>query len=358
VNVSSVFRDKALGKRVVEHIQALMPEEGARIAHFCGTHEQVITKHGLRALLPDRLELLSGPGCPVCVTPIRDIDEAIYLAQHCATVITYGDMLRVPGSTMSLAEARAKGARVRVAYSVSDAVKMARDTREDVVFFGIGFETTAPSTAAVLLDDPPENFSILTSHRLIPPAMEALIGDGDVRIDAIIAPGHVSTIIGTTPYERFARMGIPIVVGGFEPIDVLLSVMMALRQIKEKRTEVENEYTRCVRREGNTRAQQLMKDAFTTVDAHWRGIGRIPSSGLDIKPALDEHDARRRYEIEVEDTQSIYPGCLCGLVLTAKAIPTQCELFGKVCTPQHPCGPCMVSMEGMCYNWWRYGQRE
>ncbi len=356
--MSMEFRDRALAERAVRLIHSLMPDEPMRLIHFCGTHEQTITKYGLRALLPKNLELLSGPGCPVCVTPAKDIDEAIFLAKNGTRLVTYGDMMRVPGSEMSLAEATSDGADVKVVYSVNDAVRMASNTDKDIVFFGIGFETTAPSNAAVLYNIPPENFSILTSHKLIPPAMDALIGDGDVHFDAIIAPGHVSTIIGAIPYRRYAKMGFPVVVTGFEPLDVLFAVLMILRQIERRESRVENEYLRGVSEQGNIKAQELMREVFDVVDAHWRGIGKIARSGMTIKPKFNEFDAREKYDIDVGEVEDLHPECSCGLVVTARATPDECKLFGKLCTPETPYGPCMVSAEGMCYNWWKYHRHE
>ncbi|ATZ61156.2 MAG: hydrogenase formation protein HypD [Methanosarcinales archaeon Met12] len=354
--MSLEFRDRALGKKVVRLIHSLMLDEAVRIMHVCGTHEQTITKHGLRALLPPNLELLSGPGCPVCVTSAKDIDEAIFLAKSGATLVTYGDMMRVPGSDMSLAEAKADGADVKVAYSVNDAVRMASNTKNDVVFFGIGFETTAPSNAATIFNKPPENFSILSSHKLVPPAMDALVGDGDVNFDGVIAPGHVSTIIGTRPYERFAEMGMPVIVTGFEPLDILFAILMTLKQMRKGQSKVENEYARVVTEQGNLRAQKLMNRVFDVTDAYWRGIGEIANSGLAIKSEFCQFDAREKYDIDVGEVQDLPPGCSCGLILTAKATPEECELFGKACTPEKPYGPCMVGIEGTCHNWWKYGR--
>ena len=354
--MSPEFRDRALGKKVVRLIHSLMLDDAVRIMHVCGTHEQTITKHGLRTLLPLNLELLSGPGCPVCVTSTKDIDEAIFLAKSGATLVTYGDMMRVPGSDMSLAEAKADGADVKVAYSVNDAVRMASNAKNDVVFFGIGFETTAPSNAAAIFNKPPENFSILISHKLVPPAMDALVGDGDVNFDGLIAPGHVSTIIGTRPYERFAGMGMPVVVTGFEPLDVLFAILMILKQMRKGRSEVENEYARVVTEQGNRKAQELMDEVFDVADAYWRGIGEIANSGLAIKPKFCQFDAREKYDIDVGEVQDLPLGCSCGLILTAKATPEECELFGKTCTPENPYGPCMVGAEGTCHNWWKYGR--
>lgn len=345
--------------RAARLIRSLMPDRPVRLIHVCGTHEQAITKHGIRSLLPDDLDVLSGPGCPVCVTPAGDIDRVIALAKSGVTVLTYGDMLRVPGSKMSLADARAEGADVRIVYSVNDAVRMAEQSAGDIVFFGIGFETTAPSNAAVLVNQPPPNFSIFASHRLIPPAMDVLIDDGpDLDIDGFIAPGHVATIIGTQPYERFAKMGYRIVVAGFEPIDILFAIIMILRQIRGGGAVVENAYTRAVNDSGNTKARELVDRVFEVVDAEWRGIGRIGDSGLAIRSRFGDYDARLRYDIKIDPPRDLNPGCSCSQVLRALKTPDECKLFGGVCTPQNPYGPCMVSAEGTCHNWWRYGGRD
>lgn len=344
--------------RAARLIRSLMPDRPVRLIHVCGTHEQAITKHGIRSLLPADLDVLSGPGCPVCVTPAEDIDRVIAIAKSGVTVLTYGDMLRVPGSKMSLADARAEGADVRIVYSVNDAVRMAEQSAGDIVFFGIGFETTTPSNAAVLVNQPPPNFSIFASHRLIPPAMDALIDDGlDLDIDGFIAPGHVATIIGTQPYERFAKMGYPIVVAGFEPIDILFAIIMILGQIRGGKAVVENAYTRAVNDSGNTKARELVDRVFEVVDAKWRGIGRISDSGLAIRSEFGDHDARLRYDIKIDPPRDLNPGCSCSQVLRALKTPDECKLFGGVCTPQTPYGPCMVSAEGTCHNWWRYGGR-
>lgn len=355
--------EKTPEKRAIRLIRSLMPDPDpsdrpVRIIHVCGTHEQTITKHGIRTLLPDNLEVLSGPGCPVCVTPAEDIDRVIALAESGITVLTYGDMLRVPGSRASLADVRAEGADVRTVYSVNDAVRIAEQGAGvvEVVFFGIGFETTAPSNAAVLMNDPPPNFSILCSHRLIPPAMDALIDDR-LKIDGFIAPGHVSTIIGTHPYDRFAEMGYPIVVTGFEPIDVLFSIIMILKQIHDGRSSVENEYARAVNESGNTKAQEMIDRVFEVADVNWRGIGQIRDSGLAIRSEFGDYDARLRYDIAIDPPVDLHPGCSCSLILRALKTPDECELFGGVCTPQTPYGPCMVSTEGTCHNWFRYGGR-
>ena len=268
------------------------------------------------------------------------------------TVVTFGDMYRVPGSERSLEDAKSLGGDVRVVYSVRDAVEMARrEPGRDFVFFAIGFETTAPMNA-IEIPRSPENLSFLVSHRLIPPAMELLVEMEDLNIDGFIAPGHVSTIIGMKPYLRFPqRYGMPTVIAGFEPLDVLMAVYMLLRQIREGRARLENEYTRAVTYEGNVRAQRAIEEVFETVDGAWRGIGVIPSSTLRLREEFSERDARKRYDIEVGPGRDIYPGCSCHLVIIGKITPRECPLFLKACTPEKPKGACMVSSEGTCRIW-------
>jgi len=333
-----------------------------RIMHICGTHERTVSKYGLRSVLPPELEVLSGPGCPVCVTPTEDIDFAIALANAGAVLVSFGDMMRVPGSNGTLMDAKANGADVRMTYSIDDAVTLAEnDPERDVVFFGIGFETTAPSNAAAVLRGLPDNFSILTSHKLVPPAMDVLIKD--IKVDAFIAPGHVSTIIGTRPYQPFADLGFPIVVAGFEVSDVLLSIAMIQRQIEAGISKVENAYPRAVSEEGNITAQEMMKQAFDVVDSNWRGIGTIEKSGLCLKTEFEQYDAAKRYADVYQAVLDTAPEsntassrCMCAAILTAQAPPSQCPMFGEECTPKNPVGPCMVSLEGMCYNWYKYGR--
>jgi hydrogenase expression/formation protein HypD len=351
------FRDKNRASGLVKAIHKLI-DKPLKIVHVCGTHEITITQHGLRSLLPSQIEVLEGPGCPVCVTPAGDIDEAIALAKRGVIVATFGDMLRVPGSRGSLEEARGLGADVRVVYSVLDAVRLAERTKGEVVFFGIGFETTAPMTAAVLLEGPPQNFSVLLSNKLIPPAMEALMADKENQIKGFIAPGHVSTIIGVKPYEELSqRHKIPIVIGGFEPLDVLYAIALIARQLKFGSPRVENGYPRSVTYEGNLRAKELMEKVFEVTDASWRGIGVIPNSGLKLRKAFLRWDVREKFDIKVESKGTEHPGCRCSQIIMAKATPNQCPLFAKACTPRSPYGPCMVGEEAMCNIWHRYGGR-
>jgi len=347
------FRDPALAKKVADHIRSLAPTYDIKFCHVCGTHEWTITHYGLRSLLPETIDVIAGPGCPVCVLPAAEIDEAISLALDGVTVVTFGDLLRVPGSESSLQEAKASGGDVRIVYGVRDAVKMAEKAPDkDFVFFAIGFETTAPSTAIEILNKPPENLSFLVSHRLIPPAMELLLGVGDLHIDGFIAPGHVSTIIGMKPYEIFSKAyRMPTVIAGFEPLDVLFAISMLLQQIKDGEARLENEYKRSVTWEGNIKAQRLMEQVFSVVDGRWRGLGKLPSSALALKEKFTAYDARKKYDIKIEGYRDLLPGCLCHLVMIGKIKPPECSLYMKVCTPQTPKGACMVSIEGTCRIW-------
>jgi hydrogenase expression/formation protein HypD len=348
------FRDPKLAKRIAEKIHEIAPKkETVKICHVCGTHEWTITHFGIRSLLPTNVEVIAGPGCPVCVTPASEVDEAVQLALKDVTVTCFGDVIRVPGSKNSLLEAKAEGADVRIVYSVSDAEKMAqKEPNSEFCFFAIGFETTAPSTAVEILNKPPRNLSFLVSHRLIPPAMKILVEMKDLNLNGFIAPGHVSTIIGLKPYEIFPKLhSMPTVVAGFEPLDLLFSVYMILKQLKEGKSRLENEYTRAVRWEGNTKAQELMQKVFGVVDGNWRGLGTIPSSKFKLK---DEHaacDAHLKHGVKVERGVDIQKGCRCHLVIIGKIKPTECPLFMKTCTPQKPVGACMVSVEGTCRIW-------
>jgi len=354
------FRDAALAKRVVEKIRRLASKVGAvKICHVCGTHEWTITHFGLRSLLPANVEVIAGPGCPVCIVPASEFDEAIQLALKGMVVACFGDVLRVPGSKMSLLDAKAEGADVRVVYGVGDAVKMARREKgKDFVFFAVGFETTAPSTAVEVLKKPPENLSFLVSHRLIPPAMKLLVEMKDLSLNGFVAPGHVSTIIGVKPYRVFPEVyGMPTVVAGFEPLDVLFSVYMILKQLIDGKPRLENEYVRAVRPEGNVKAQELMRKVFEVADDNWRGLGTIPSSTFKLRKDYEDFDARSKYGIKVEDGVDIQPGCKCHLIIIGKMKPTECPLFMKTCTPQKPVGPCMVSKEGTCRIWTKVSQQ-
>lgn len=348
------FRDPELAKRVAEKINRLALEEGTiKICHVCGTHEWTITHFGIRSLLPSNVEVIAGPGCPVCIVPASEVDEAVQLAQMGIVVTCFGDVLRVPGSKMSLLDAKAEGADVRVVYGVGDAVHMsAKEPDKQFTFFAVGFETTAPSTAVEIINKPPKNLSFLVSHRLIPPAMKLLVEMKDLNLNGFIAPGHASTIIGLKPYEVFPeKHGMPTVVGGFEPLDVLFAVYMIMRQLDEGKPRLENEYVRAVRWEGNTKAQQLMRKAFDVVDGSWRGLGTIPASKLTLRTQYRAYDARLKHGVKVEQGMDTPQGCQCHLVVVGKIKPNQCPLFLKACTPQKPIGACMVSSEGTCRIW-------
>ena len=348
------FRDPALAKEIAQKIREIAPkDEQVKFCHVCGTHEWTITHYGLRSLLPRNVEVIAGPGCPVCIVPAAEIDEAVQLAQKGVVITCFGDVLRVPGSYMSLLEAKAAGADVRVVYSVSDAVEMAkREKSKEFTFFAVGFETTAPATAVEVLSKPPENVSFLVSHRLIPPAMELLLGVGDLNISGFIAPGHVSAIIGLKPYELFPRVyRMPTVVAGFEPIDVLMGIYMLLKQRMEGAARLENEYTRVVKWEGNPRALQMMTQAFAVTGGNWRGIGRLPNSALRLRDEFRAYDAREKFDVHVAEGRDILLGCECHLVIIGKIKPDECPMFMKACTPAKPVGACMVSSEGTCRVW-------
>lgn len=352
------FSDPTRGRALADAIAILAPPDPVKIVHVCGTHEVTITEHGLRRFLPERVEILEGPGCPVCVTPTRDIDAAVRLAEAGVILCTFGDMTRVPGTWKTLEEARSGGADVRTVLSAAEAVRIARNTDKEVVFFAVGFETTTPMTAAIILDNPPRNLSVLVSHKLIPPAMAALLDLPGTDISGYIAPGHVSTIIGTKPYRRFpAEYRLPVVIGGFEPLDVLYAIALIMRQIRDRAPKVENAYPRAVKEAGNRQAQGLIDEVFAVDDRLWRGIGTIPASGLRLRERYANFDAHERFSIEGVEGEEVIRGCRCPDVLTARAVPTDCPLFSKRCTPLTPVGPCMVGSEGACSIWFRYGGR-
>ena len=330
-----------------------------RLMEVCGTHTVAIRRSGIPSLLPQNITLLSGPGCPVCVTPNRVVDHVVALARHSRiTIATFGDMVRVPGSTSSLALERSRGADVRVVYSPLDAVRLAQNSTDcEVVFLGVGFETTAPTVAIALerASKCAQNFSVLSAHKLVPPALTALSEMPGFAVNGLICPGHVSAIIGSSAYVPLAReRGIPCVVAGFEPVDVLLSILMLLKQLREQRAEVEVEYKTAVRAEGNKKALEAMERVFEIEDSAWRELGVIKASGLRLGRSFEHMDADRRFEVEIEP-ELHHPGCLCGKVLTGTVRPPECAMFGERCTPATPLGPCMVSSEGTCAAYYRYG---
>lgn len=350
------FRDEATAKKVIESIARY--DLKVRFMHVCGTHQDTLVRFGIEDMLKDTgVEIRQGPGCPVCVTTTKEIVEAITLAENGVTVTAFGDMMSVPTPIGSLAEVKAKGADVRVVYSVEDAIKLAAEA-EEVAFMSIGFETTSPTTASVMLHPLPENFSVMSCHRLLPPALEALFSLGEVRIDGLIQPGHVATILGTAPFQRFSEeRKIPQVVAGFEPLDLLVAVFMMCKQIAEGRHEVENEYTRVVRPEGNPKALAMLERVFEPVDRNWRGFPVIPKSAYELRKEFDPHNARSRYHDILKKAPSVKEemgGCRCGEVLRGIITSQQCPVFGKGCSPKRPMGPCMVSREGSCNIAFRY----
>lgn len=354
----SAFRDPAIARGLIDAINAT-DTRPVKIMEVCGTHTVSIAKNGLRAVMPQRVTLLSGPGCPVCVTANHDIDTAIALSQRPDTIVTtFGDMMKVPGSYSSLSREKAEGRDIRIVYSPLDALKLAEsEPGRQVVFIAVGFETTAPLIAAAILraqEQALENFSVFCAHKTVPIALEALVNDPEVQIDAFILPGHVSTIIGSEPYEFLAqRYKVPGVITGFEPVDVLQGVYMILKQIEEGRAEIEIAYHRGVLPEGNATAKEMVERVFQPVDADWRGIGVIPGTGLGVREEYAAFDAVRKLPVEVPEPKDI-KGCQCGEVLRGVTLPFECKLFGRACTPEHAIGPCMVSSEGSCAAYYRF----
>lgn len=354
----SAFKDPKLARGLIETIHRLAPEH-ATLMEVCGTHTVAIARNGIRDLMPDGLRLASGPGCPVCVTCNRDIDTVIALARiPNVTITTFGDMTRVPGSTSSLLAEQAAGRSVEIVYSPLDALAFAKAHPErEVVFVGVGFETTTPLVAMAIKRAKAmglSNFTVFAAHKNMPGALELLVGDPTLELDALILPGHVSTIIGAEPYRFLAeKYGIPGVITGFEPVDVLQGIAMLVRQLHEGRAEIEIAYARGVMPEGNPVALAAIDEVFETCTATWRGLGDIPGSGYRIRDEFADFDAVRRFEPDVEPTRDP-KGCRCGDVLRARIAPNECPLFRTVCTPENPVGPCMVSSEGSCAAYYRY----
>ncbi len=349
-----------IAERLLEEISSLTTRNYS-FMEVCGTHTVAIFRSGIRSILPENLRIISGPGCPVCVTPMKEIDEAIYLVREEDVVLaTFGDLMRVPGSETSLLQARAEGAKVKIILSPLDAVQLAeKDRSANVVLFAVGFETTIPAIAIAVKEAKKrglENFFVLSSMRLIPPAMEMLLASKKARIDGFILPGHVSVIIGVKPYQFIcSEFKTPGVVTGFEPLDILQGLLMLLRQKSEGRSEIEIQYRRAVSRNGNRKAVEVMYEVFEEVDSRWRGIGTIPLSGLALRNGFSSMDARKYFEIpEMPDREP--PGCICGEILQGVKIPPQCKLFGNRCVPENPVGPCMVSSEGSCAAYYKYGR--
>ena len=356
---ASEFRDRDLVSGIARNIDRACNGTW-KLMEFCGTHTVAVFRHGLKALLPERVRLVSGPGCPVCVTSTADIDRILAVCEVPGGIVaTYGDMIKVPGSRMNLAEKRARGADVRVVYSSYDALALARKYADRKVFFiGIGFETTAPATAAAVLKAAEEdlvNFHVLSLHKVTPPILGALLEDG-TEVDGFICPGHVCSIIGARPFEPVARnWHKPCVIAGFEPGDVMMAVLMLVKQLEAGRSEVEIEYLRGVEYDGNRNAQEMMKSVFNTAPAEWRGIGTVDDTGLVLRSEFERFDASVFIDGEIAAVPDP-PGCRCGDVLRGRIAPSACPLFGTSCTPEYPVGPCMVSSEGSCAAYYRYAE--
>ncbi len=362
------FRSGAAARNLSQALHSeIQADRYYRFMEFCGGHTHTIFKYGLLDIFPKAIRMVHGPGCPVCVLPVGRLDMALSLAQQPGVIFcSYGDTLRVPGSNrFSLLSARAAGADIRMVHSAADALRFAQENaNRQVVFFAIGFETTTPPTALILLEAKKlglKNFSIFCNHVLTPAAIQGILAtaqdeaSGGVSIDGFIGPGHVSTVIGTKPYEPFAeKYHRPIVISGFEPLDVLQSVLMLVRQVNKQRCEVENQYSRVVSKDGNPRAIEVMARVFELRQSFaWRGLGRLPYSAVRIKPEYSEFDAEVRFSMKEIDAPD-HPGCLCASVLRGLINPPECPLFGKACTPQSPVGSCMVSSEGACAAHYQY----
>jgi hydrogenase expression/formation protein HypD len=357
------FRRADLARNAVREIESLVePGRPVRIMEVCGGHTHTIYRHGLQQLVPSEIEFLHGPGCPVCVIPMGRVDDAIWLAeQPDVTLATFGDMIRVPGKRGSLLEAKARGADVRMVYSPVDALELARrEPDRVVVFFAIGFETTAPATAVTLLrarDEGIENFCAFCNHVTIGPPLRAILDTPGTLIEAFVAPGHVSTVIGTRPFDFIAAdYGKPVVVTAFEPVDILQAVAMILRQLRDGRSEVENQYTRVVRRDGNPHAGAAIEETMELRETfEWRGLGWIGESALRIRPELASWDAEARFPLPAK-REDDFKACRCGEVLVGAIKPTECKVFGTACTPERPLGACMVSSEGACAAAYQYAR--
>lgn len=356
---SEEYRDPEISRRLAEQIRKIS-QKPVRVMEVCGTHTMSVFRSGIRSLLPDTVTLLSGPGCPVCVTAQNEIDAFIQLSRAEDVVMTtFGDLLRVPGSDSSLQRERADGRDIRVVYSAFDALEIARSNPDKkVVFPGAGFETTAPTMAASVLSAKEmniRNFFVLSAHKRVPPALSALMETEGIKIDGFILPGHVSVIIGMNAYlPFFERYQIPCVIAGFESGDILHALYMLISQIESGNAQLENGYRRAVTDDGNEKAKKIMGDVFEPADAMWRGLGTIPKSGLMFREEFAAFDAQKNFDIRIPDSGCHIKGCACGEILTGLKTPPECSLYKKVCTPMNPVGPCMVSSEGTCAAYYRY----
>jgi len=346
-------------KELTSSIQKINPSKNINIMEVCGTHTMAISRSGIRQLLPPNINLISGPGCPVCVTSINDIDCILEIINNYdVSVFTFGDMIRVPGSNSSLYMEKSKGKDISICYSPTDSLEFARNNPEKkVIFIAIGFETTIPLISVTVkraYNENINNFYIYNTHKLIPPALNSLLSDKKVKIGGLLCPGHVSVIIGSKPYEFIPKKyNVPCVISGFEPIDILMSIETILKQIKDSSTGVQIQYKRVVKKEGNPIAVSKIYDVFKKIDSRWRGLGNIPESGLKLKPKYLKFDAKIKFPTG-ETNSKEPPGCECGNVLKGIKKPQECKLFAKACTPGSPIGPCMVSSEGTCAAYYKY----
>jgi hydrogenase expression/formation protein HypD len=358
------FRDPAQARALTTALEHTTRDMGREVSvmHVCGSHEQAIARFGLRSVFPKGLNVIMGPGCPVCITDVPEVDEAIVLSRQGVHIATYGDMLRVPGSSRSLADAQAEGGGVHVVYSIRQALDLARSMPEaDVVFFATGFETTAVTTAAVVLGDVPKNFSILSAHKYIPPVMEIVAEMPDTRVEGFLAAGHAAAITGWGIFEEFvARHGTPVVVAGFEPLDILAGLLRLVELVRDREPAVINMFPRCVTKQGNERAQEQLWKVFRPIGGRWRGIAHVPNGNLRLRDEWAAVDARRRFTIDLTSLWDQAPParaqeCICGDIMAGISSPDRCPLFGTVCVPDSPVGACMVSSEGTCRIWHQYG---
>jgi hydrogenase expression/formation protein HypD len=362
VKFLSEYRDEKAAEQFASAIRQKVTRPWT-IMEICGGQTHTIVKSGLEDLLPKEITMVHGPGCPVCVTPIELIDKAVAIAKRSDTIFcSFGDMLRVPGSTKSLFDVKAEGGDVRIVYSPLDALKLAKQNpAKQVIFFAVGFETTAPANAMAAWQtdhDGVENFSLLVSHVLVPPAMEALLSSDNCVVQGFLAAGHVCTVMGFEEYFPIAeKYQVPIVVTGFEPLDILEGIYMTVSQLEERRHEVENQYVRAVRREGNRPAQQTITEVFEIVPRQWRGLGEIPASGFQLRGRFQKYDANRRFPFSGEPARES-PECISGLILQGIKKPHECPAFAVKCTPENPLGAPMVSSEGACAAYYHYGRRQ
>ncbi|HLN58990.1 MAG TPA: hydrogenase formation protein HypD [Thermoanaerobaculia bacterium] len=358
------FRDPALARRLAETIARVTAEIGrspVSVMHVCGSHEQAIAKFGLRATFPKDLNVIMGPGFPVCITDLPEVDEGVALARQGHVIASYGDMLKVRGTVHSLSDAQAEGAAIEVVYSATQAVELARRTDREVVFFATGFETTAVATAAVVRSGPPKNFSVLSAHKYIPPVMEIVAEMPETRVEGFLAAGHAATITGWGIFEPFVeRHGIPVVVAGFEPLDILAGIARLVELVRDGKPAVVNMFPRCVTKQGNQRAQEELWSVFRPVGGRWRGIAHIPNGNLRLREEWAHLDARRRFVIDLAALwdgapPTLVADCICGDIMSGISSPSDCKLFGRECVPDTPVGACMVSSEGSCKIWHQYG---